>query len=73
MANRKQFENVPAPDPELMRLLVASRGKVMTEEELREQRVSFAFGNAPRNSELITKDSVRAASAHIRLQHETGP
>jgi len=49
-----------------MRLLEASRHRVVTEEELREQRVSFAFGNAPR-SELITKDSVRAASTHIRL------
>jgi hypothetical protein len=66
MADRKQFQNVPAPDPELMRLLEASRHRVVTEEELREQRVSFAFGNAPR-SELITKESVRAASTHIRL------
>jgi hypothetical protein len=66
MPDRKQFQNVPAPDPELMHLLDASRNRVVTEDELREQRVSFAFGNAP-NSELITKDSVRAASTHIRL------
>ena len=66
MADRKQFQNVPAPDPELMRLLDASRNRVVTEEELREQRVSFAFGNAP-ESKLITKDSVRAASTKIRL------
>lgn len=68
MPNRKQFLNVPAPDPELMRLLVESRDRIVTEEELREQRISFAFGNAPSNSELITKDSVRAASTNIRLQ-----
>jgi hypothetical protein len=67
MADRKQFENVTAPDPELMRLLQASRGRTVTEEELREQRVSFAFGNAPPNSALITKESVRVASTHIRL------
>jgi hypothetical protein len=67
MAARKQFQNVPAPDPELMRLLDASQNKAVTEEELREQRVSFAFGNAPSASERITKDSVRAASKHIRL------
>jgi hypothetical protein len=66
MADRKQFQNVRAPDPELMHLLDASRNRVVTEEELREQRVSFAFGNAP-HSELITKDSVRAASTNIRL------
>jgi hypothetical protein len=66
MPDRKQFQNVPLPDPELMHLLEASRNKVLTEDELREQRVSFAFGNAP-NSKLITKDSVRTASMHIRL------
>ncbi len=66
MADRKQFQNVPAPDPELMRLL--SQTRLVTEEELREQRVSFAFGNAPASaSDRITKDSVRAASTHIRL------
>lgn len=67
MADRKQFQNVTPPDPELMRLLDASREKTVTEEELQEQRVSFAFGNAP-ESKLITKDSVRHASKHIRLQ-----
>ena len=67
MADRKQFQNVTAPDPELVRLLDASRDRVVTEEELREQRISFAFGNAPNDSDLITKDSVRAASTRIRL------
>lgn len=66
MADRKQFQNVTAPDPELVRLLDASRDKPLTEEELQEQRVRFAFGNAP-ESALITKDSVRLASKHIRL------
>lgn len=66
MADRKQFQNVTAPDPELMRLLDASRKKIVSEEELQEQRISFAFGNAP-DSALITKDSVRLASKHIRL------
>jgi hypothetical protein len=67
MADRKQFENVKAPDPELMRLLDESRNTAITEEELQEQRISFAFGNAPTDSVLITKDSVRLASKHIRL------
>ena len=69
MADRKQFQNVTAPDPELMRLLDASRTRLVTEEELHEQRVSFAFGNAP-DSALITKDSVRLASKNIRLLNE---
>jgi hypothetical protein len=70
MADRKQFENVTATDPELTRLLEESRNKIVTEEELHEQRISFAFGNAP-DSELITKESVRLASEHISLLPRT--
>jgi len=66
MADRKQFENVGTPDPELMHLLEETRHKPVSEEELREQRISFAFGNAL-NSDIITKESVRQASEHIRL------
>jgi hypothetical protein len=66
MAERKQFENVPAPDPELTRLLAASRARAVTEDELLEQRISFAFGNAL-GSERITKESVRLASKNIKL------
>jgi len=67
MADRKQFQNVPPVDQELARLLSESKIRPVTEEQLREQRVSFAFGNAPATSERITKDSVRAASTHIRM------
>jgi hypothetical protein len=66
MADRKEFESVPAPDPELVRIMNESRSRPVTEEELREQRISFAFGNAP-DSQLITKESVRQASLHIKL------
>ena len=72
MADRKQFQNVTATDPELARLLDESRNKIVTEDELHEQRISFAFGNAP-DSELITKESVRLASQHIRLLPGTRP
>lgn len=67
MAHRKQFHNVTAPDPELMRLLHASSDQQITEEDLQEQRISFAFGNAP-ESNLITKESVRRASKHLKLR-----
>lgn len=53
--------------PELERLLAEARAKDVSEEDLKEQRVSFAFGNAP-ESELITKDSVRHTSQRIRLK-----
>ena len=66
MADRKEFESVPAPDPELVRIMNESRSRPVTEEELREQRISFAFGNAP-DSQLITEESVRQASLHIKL------
>jgi hypothetical protein len=67
MADRKQFLNSAPADPELIRLLNETRDRAVSEDELREQRISFAFGNAPADSELITKDSVRDASSKIRL------
>jgi hypothetical protein len=67
MADRKQFLGVAAPNQELLDILAAVKDKPVTEEELHEQRISFAFGNAPANATLITKDSVRHASKNIRL------
>jgi hypothetical protein len=66
MPARKQFQSSLTVDPELARLLDEARGKEVSEDELQEQRISFAFGNAP-ESDLITKESVRHASKHIRL------
>jgi hypothetical protein len=68
MADRQQFFRSVQPDPELAKILEASKATTVTEEELREQRISFAFGNAPHGSEnRITKESVRVASEHIKL------
>jgi hypothetical protein len=67
MADRKQFFGEIKTDPELQKALDASRNTPVTEADLREQRISFAFGNAPANAVAITKDSVRKASEHIRL------
>jgi hypothetical protein len=67
MAPRKQLQSTLTVDPELERLLTEARTAKVSEEELREQRISFAFGNAL-DSELITKDSVRFAAEHIRLK-----
>jgi len=68
VADRKQFFGEIKTDPELVDLLKATEAKTLTEEELREQRISFAFGNAPASAKDITKDSVRHASKHIRLR-----
>lgn len=56
----------PVPHPELDRLLEESRLIPVTEETLREQRISFAYGNAPENP-LITKETVREASEKVRI------
>lgn len=67
MPARKQFKTSLPPSAELTRLLDKAKGCEVSEAELREQRVSFAFGNAP-PSDRITKDSVRTSSERIRLK-----
>ncbi|KAF0227700.1 MAG: hypothetical protein FD175_2613 [Beijerinckiaceae bacterium] len=66
MAERKQFLTNMTVDPELAELVRVSRRKPVTQEELHEQRVSFAFGNALED-ESVTKDSVRQTSLSARL------
>jgi hypothetical protein len=68
MADRKQFLRIIEPDQELARILEQSKANTVSEAELKEQRISFAYGNAPHGSEhRITKESVKAASEHIKL------
>jgi hypothetical protein len=66
MAIRKSTLRPAPPRPELERLLEAARASGVTDEQLQEQRVSFAYGNAPENSR-ITKESARTASRSIRI------
>lgn len=68
MGARKQFIKTAPHDPELQRLVEEAARRDVSEDELREQRISFAYGNAPVGSERITKESVRRASGHIRLR-----
>jgi len=67
MADRKQFLGKLKVNPELKKVLETSRSKQVTEDELQEQRISFAFGNAPASAKNITKDSVRQTSKKVRL------
>ncbi|MCF6286134.1 MAG: hypothetical protein L3K26_13215 [Candidatus Hydrogenedentes bacterium] len=69
MADRKQFLSNLDTSPQLRVLLDKAKNAEVSEKQLREQRISFAFGNAP-DSDLITKDSVRHAANHIRLNIE---
>jgi len=66
MAARKPFHGQPSTSKELTRLLKLEATKPVTEEQLQEQRVSFAYGNAM-NEDGITKESIRAASKSIRI------
>jgi hypothetical protein len=70
MADRKQFLGVTKIAPESMNILREAAARDVTDEELREQRISFAFGNSL-NSQRITKDSVRLASKSVRLISST--
>jgi hypothetical protein len=66
MAIRKATLRRAPPRPELERLLSEAKEHGVTDEELHEQRVSFAYGNAPQDSG-ITKESVRSAAGSLRL------
>jgi hypothetical protein len=68
MAIRKSFLGATPTHPELDQLLEATRHIQVSEAQLKEQRVSFAYGNAPIDAARITKDSVRVASESIRLR-----
>jgi hypothetical protein len=66
MADRKSFFGPKPQHPELDRFLEAARKVRVTDEQLREQSISFAYGNAPQSSR-ITKESVRESSKRIRI------
>jgi len=52
--------------PELQRLLEDARKVTLTADQLREQKVSFVYGNAPQGSP-ITKESARRSVDRIWL------
>lgn len=66
MPDRKQFAAVPEIAPEILETIAESKKVPASNEDLREQRISFAYGNAL-ESKYITKESVRHSSESIRL------
>jgi hypothetical protein len=66
MAERKSALKRAPDRPELRAKLELAKKVVLTDEQLQEQRASFAYGNAPKGSR-ITKESARRATKHIRL------
>ena len=73
-----RFPDYPV-SPELQRLLADAKEQVaqMSDDEveamLREQRISFAYGNLALYDPRVTKDDIRRAAKRIRLldQHPT--
>lgn len=66
MAERKSALRRAPARPELMAKLEKARSVTMTEAQLKEQRASFVYGNAPKGSR-ITKESARKATEHVRV------
>ncbi len=66
MSHVNHFQGKAAVDPKLERLIEKARETEVDEAILREQRISFAYGNAPASLN-ITKASVRRAARSIRL------
>jgi len=64
MAERKQFLKGTEVDADLKVLLNAAKGKQITREQFQEQRISFAYGNAPASAK-ITKASVRKTANNV--------
>ena len=66
MAVRKPYLKTSIVKPELAELLAQIKDTKITEKQLSEQRVSFAFGNAM-GIDSITKESIRTASKKMRI------
>lgn len=71
MAERKSALERAPDRPELRRKLDLARIVEVTDDQLREQRISFVYGNAPMGSR-ITKESARRATEHIRISGPRG-
>jgi len=52
--------------PELQELIERARRVEMTEEDRKEQRISFAYGNTKFENEDITWDTVRRAEEELK-------
>jgi hypothetical protein len=67
MAARKSVLKRAPERPELQALLETARRTGVSDEQLLEQRASFAYGNAPADAHRITKETALDASRRNRL------
>lgn len=56
--------------PELLKLIEDAKKRVMTEEERRAQRISFAYGNAKIENPNITRNMVIEVDAQIEAERK---
>lgn len=54
---------------ELIELIEAAKGISMSEVQVEEQRVSFAYGNTHFENEQITRQTVLDAAEQLRVTH----
>ena len=66
MAERKSALKRAPERPHLDEFLERAKSVVVTDEQLREQRASFVYGNAPKGSR-ITKESALQAVHRVRI------
>jgi len=59
------FTQQPAPDPTLANLLKQAKNHKMTSEEIRLQRVSFAYGNLALHDPCVTREMVEATDKEL--------
>ena len=65
--SRRQPTRTPSPPrPELDRLVAEALERGVTEEELREQRISWVYGNSPFDSD-ITRERAAEAVRNMRM------
>ena len=63
--HRGKLGPIPDVSKELQRLLEQARNIVITPQQLWDQRVSWAYGNAKLSNPLITKEMVAAEAVKI--------
>ena len=66
MAERKAALNRAPDRPELRELLERAKTVPLTDENLRAQRASFVYGNAPKGSQ-ITRESAEESVDRLRI------
>lgn len=71
VAERKSALKRAPERPELDALYEDSRQYDLSDDELRAQRASFVYGNAPKGSR-ISKESAVASVTHVRLRTSVG-